>query len=308
MPVLGTSSSTLCANLLRTFLFARRSSTANIVAHIARCAPEELTADHAKLEAYKKPAIAWMNKTPATGSSEGGAMSSFMAFSSLDIGMELAFLCLRDMRPFRIVECDGFKMFMSLVVPRLRLCSADIVARSAVLIDEALQLILTREYLPRSLGHSGLEDVTIPAATPFTLYSGTTDTWTARRGTPYLGATIHFITPDWEMKDLTLALRHFQPPHTAVAYEILFGALLEENGLVEGNLLTCSTDSASTMILFAELSQHVHTRCIGHSLHNGITSDTFDKSKILEAPTSWPSSFPPSPPRAIRSPQTQRRR
>jgi len=260
-----------------------RSTNSNVVTHIARCAPEELTADHAAMEMYRKAAKAWIANKHSVASGSGGSMAGFLA-PVVDFPMELALMCLADSRPFRLVEGAGFLKFIESFAPKVRLCSADTVAREAVLIDEALQRIVTRELLPRSLGHSALEDVAIPPDTPFALFSATSDTWTSASGEPFLGLTIHFINSDWKLIDLSLALRHFPPPHTAEQYEELFGAILEENNLLEDHLLTTSADSASTMICFADLSEFVHTRCIAHSLHNGIKTDTFDKKGTLDAP------------------------
>jgi hypothetical protein len=78
-----------------------------------------------------------------------------------------------------------------------------------------------------------------------------------------------------------------RPPRDATHYQELIGALLE-NGLiqVEGNMLTCTTDSAAVMIAAIEAAEYVHTRCIAHSLHNGSKEDTFgaDNDPVLSAP------------------------
>ena len=259
------------------------SSSANIVAHFARCAPEELTAEHAALDIYKKPASAWLSKQTDSSAPSSGPMAAFLAQPPFDIALEIALLCLSDMRPFYMVEGKGFTKFLSVVAPRLKLCSANTVARAAVLIDEALQNVLTKSVLPMALGHTDLEEVDVPVTVPFTLYSATTDGWTSN-GTPFLGVTLHFISPDWKMQTHSLSLRYFEPPHTGKRYEELFGALLEENGLHEGCLGACTTDSASSMILFMDLAQFVHMRCFAHSLHNGVKADTLGANDILEPP------------------------
>ena len=64
--------------------------------------------------------------------------------------------------PFLHVEGNGFRKLMERVARKLRLFSADTVARREVLIDEALQQHLTLELLPLSLVHSALEDHRCP--------------------------------------------------------------------------------------------------------------------------------------------------
>jgi hypothetical protein len=109
-----------------------------------------------------------------------------------------------------------------------------------VLIDEVLQEKLRREVLPRDLGHTSREGVAVPPGSPFTLYSTATNAWTNRAGYPFAALTLHYLMDDFAIKSHVLAVRHFPAPHTAAAYEELLSGLLEENGLLEGNLRTCA--------------------------------------------------------------------
>ena len=248
------------------------TSSANIVAHIARCAPWELVAEHAEQKLYKDAATT--SARALTPTATGGGLLSWTQPTSSDISVEIALFLLRDARPFLAVEGEGFVDFMKVVSPRLKLPSADTVARNAVLIDEALQKRLTHDILPRQLGHTSLDDVNVPRNAPFRLYTTTTDAWTSRAGMPFLGVTLHYITNDWNMVTHALALRHFPAPHTATRYEELFGAIREENGLLDGGMLGCTTDSASTMIKFAEIAGEIHYRCVAHALHLAIQHDS----------------------------------
>ena len=219
------------------------TASSNVVAHLARCCPQELAAPHAEAAEYKASITsALKGKLPSVE----GPMASFLASSQPgDLPADLALMCLLDNRPFSLVEGAGFHEFAA---QHLRgggsPPSADTVARRAVQLDECLQTVLSRRLFPETLGYTNLPDVTVPPDTPLALFSATTDGWTSRSGVGYLGVTVHFLTIDFEPRSLVIALREFAPPHTAERHDELFTALLEENGLSMDALLTLTTDSA----------------------------------------------------------------
>ena len=101
------------------------SSASNIVAHVARCAPDELTKQHAELAMYRDPATVWYKgrAAPAAG------VSLVDMFANANVNVELAMWVLRDMRPFRAVEGEGFKDMMQRLAPKVKLPSADTISR-----------------------------------------------------------------------------------------------------------------------------------------------------------------------------------
>ena len=48
----------------------------------------------------------------------------------------------------------------------------------------------------------------------------TCDLWTSCSKQGFLGITCHFITPDFEMREITLAIRYMPYPHTGDAIQI----------------------------------------------------------------------------------------
>lgn len=281
-----------------------RSTSAKIM-HIACVHPAELVEKHASLE-YVKPKL--LSKKLAAGASAtaagdvtgaAAAMSAFLSKGRLPSGFdfltEWTLMILTDARPFMFIESEGFLRFwerasLGAHFDLQRPPSANTVARRAVLIDEALQLHLSTHVFPTEVGHTEYDSddarAAAAASKAFTLYSASVDGWTSSSGMPVLGSTLQYITPEWEMRDLALSARYFAPPHTAVRYYELFGAILEEYGLSEGNMAVVSTDSASNMISFAEMLKVPHIRCISHAIHNSIVNTLSHKDfdSILSAP------------------------
>jgi hypothetical protein len=266
------------------------SSGDNIVAHLARCAPHELTASDRSKKAILTAAKSFVQRQPAPAGLQQLSFRKLQLPPVDDLAAELALWVLTDSQPFSVVSSEGFVKLWDVVRPGEKLPSADTVTRRAVLLDEALQRKFTRNFLPSLLGYSDEEGAVVPAGAPFTLFSTTTDAWQSNAGLPYMGVTLHAVTPDFVMQTHTLAVRHFRSPHTAARYNDQFGGILEESGLPEAHMLACSTDSANSMLKFAEKASFVHFRCFAHALHNGVQRDVLgekDVDPVLLAPAKY---------------------
>ena len=258
------------------------TSRSHIVAHIAIKHPEHLVDDfpsycddHLIRKAFHKDEASSVTPIPINE-----LFNSPVIVDKLDFTLWL----LEDMRPFSIVEGAGFKKLIDslnkmLKNNKIKLPSADTIAREAAIVDEALQDVLRRE-IPSQVGHSEIEGSIIPTDTPFTLLSFTLDAWTSITGKPFFGLTMHYITDDFEMKSHAMALRHFSPPHTSSAYKQLFEAILDEYGLGTHTALSVTTDSASVMQKMMDETDLPHSRCMAHCINLAIQADTFDKPQF----------------------------
>lgn len=56
----------------------------------------------------------------------------------------------------------------------------------------------------------------------------TCDLWTSRSKQGFLGVTCHFITPNFEMKEITLAIRYMPYPHTGEAIQQVLEKIINE--------------------------------------------------------------------------------
>ena len=274
---------------LTAFHSCKRSG--NIVTHIAIKHPEHLVMQHVESATYRKYAFDTLMSKPNMHSRTAKTITS-MLVPQVTIGkLDIVMWFLEDMRPFLAVEGTGFKKFVDKLnktfKPQIKLPSADTLAREAAIVDEALQLVLKNKILPNNVGHSDNPEAMIPMDTPFTLLSFTLDAWTSIAGKPYLGITLHYLTPQFEMKSHAIALRYFEPPHTAERYVTLFRAILDEYGYDIDTALSITTDSASVMCRMMEICNVIHTRCISHCINLAVQVDTFgekDFKSLLENP------------------------
>jgi len=266
------------ANSLR--VFHSCTSKSNIVTHIAIMHTEHLVPAHASTATYHKhigPKLSKKDEASiVTSLSIDKMFTPQVSLHKLDLTLWI----LEDMRPFSIVEDSGFKKLINSLTKNskninFKLPSADTIAREAALVDEALQRFLRIE-MASNVGHSNIEEISIPKDAPFTLLSFTVDAWTSIAGKPFLGLTTHYLTNDFEMKSHALALRYFPPPHTADAYLVLFEAILDEYGFSTDTTLSVTTDSASVMQKMLDSSNLPHFRCITHCINLAVQQDTFD--------------------------------
>jgi hypothetical protein len=255
----------------------------NLIDHLLRCSPENVAEAHKTSASAVTAVAALLAKLNLTGDKElpagqqtlskhlrpvatfGGSNS---AAESQDNSVEFALFCLYDMRPWTVVEGIGFQDLMKRLAPKAPLCSRKAIARRVPLILSAFQRLVALDVLPRALGHSTLTDVRVALNTaPYTMVSLTTDGWTSRSGDPFLCATLHFITREWELKSIAIALRKFAISHTADAHCEKITQMLADVGVAVKYLLGATTDNASTMLAFMRMLDCAHQFCLPHTLH-----------------------------------------
>jgi hypothetical protein len=74
----------------------------------------------------------------------------------------------------------------------------------------------------------------------------TCNLWTSRSKQGFLDVTCHFITPNFEMKEITLAIRYMPYLHTGkVIQQVLEEIILEWK--LQSKVFFCTTDNASNM-------------------------------------------------------------
>lgn len=74
----------------------------------------------------------------------------------------------------------------------------------------------------------------------------TCDLWTSRGKQGFLGVTCHFITPNFEMKEITLAIRYMPYPYTGEAIQQVLEEIISEWKL-QAKVFFCTTDNAANM-------------------------------------------------------------
>ena len=107
----------------------------------------------------------------------------FWKFNQNDTRLALSKMIIMDERPFRMVEHDGFKLFMSVACPHFMIPSRWTVARDCVklYIDEKKKL---KTYFSKLTSRISL----------------TTDTWTSCQNLGYMVLTAHWIDQNWKLQ------------------------------------------------------------------------------------------------------------
>jgi hypothetical protein len=271
--------------------FATVGKSSNMLSHIALVHPQELT-DVCAAKTAVKDVLGKMVKPLKAGATVEAppAMEAFLSRGpppGFDLTTEFAFIALTDARPFHMFKGRGFNTFFDkarlLSYFKTGVPSPQTIARRAVLIDEAVQMHLADFVFPGELGYTDSTDDEVLARTRsenFTLFSASCDGWQSVSGIPTLGATVHYITPSWHLRDVAVVVRKFPPPHTGKAYAQLFGAALDEYNLPIEHMLSLTTDGAANMLKMAEELMTPHLRCVDHALHNAVQTDVFKSDEF----------------------------
>jgi hypothetical protein len=157
-----------------------------------------------------------------------------------------------DMRPYSVVQKEGFKHLVSTLEPRYTLPSRTFF--SETVIPDMYKKVKARVV-------SDLEKATA--------ISITTDSWTSRATESYVAVTAHFIDPDWEFKSYTLQTRQLSESHTgAHLADVLNGTITEWNLQRRGKGPAITTDNASNIINgVKEANLFPHVTCFAHTLN-----------------------------------------
>ncbi|XP_076135696.1 E3 SUMO-protein ligase ZBED1-like [Alosa pseudoharengus] len=155
-----------------------------------------------------------------------------------------------DLRPYSVVENDGFCDLVNELEPRYKIPRRQHFSEKRI----PKLYIKTKDDLKERLLRA--ERVAI-----------TTDAWTSCATDSYVTITVHYVTSDWELESHVLQTRVFNESHTGKN----IGALLKE-ACVEWNIAdkdpALVTDNARNMIVAgveAEMSPHL--MCFAHTLN-----------------------------------------
>ncbi|GBC12604.1 zinc finger BED domain-containing protein 1-like [Rhizophagus irregularis DAOM 181602=DAOM 197198] len=94
----------------------------------------------------------------------------------------------------------------------------------------------------------------------------TCDLWTSRSKQGFLGITCHFITPDFEMREITLAIQYMPYPHTGDAIQKTLEKVIYEWEL-QDKVFFCTTDNAANMKkCFNQITLLRRLSCTAHTI------------------------------------------
>ncbi|XP_071786524.1 E3 SUMO-protein ligase ZBED1-like [Asterias amurensis] len=163
----------------------------------------------------------------------------------------VAYHIARDMKPIYTVEEPGFIRMLQKFDPRY--------------------VVPSRKTISTSVIPKMYEDLRTNTIAPFVetseFFSLTTDLWTARNMSQFLGVTFHAISPSWELKSYTLENMECPPPHDADSIGSTLEKVLNEWNLSAANLAAIATDNAANMTKAVRDIEWTHMPCFGHCLN-----------------------------------------
>ncbi|CAI5682133.1 unnamed protein product [Oreochromis niloticus] len=158
------------------------------------------------------------------------------------------FIC-KDLRPYNIVENEGFSYMIKTLEPRYVIPSRRFFADTAV---PNLYIDVKRK-VEESL--STAERVAL-----------TCDAWTSRAVDSYVTITAHYLTADWRLLSYVLQTRTLHESHTGANIANLLQNAAQEWGIADKNLVVV-TDNASNMTIASQLAGYLHVKCFAHTLN-----------------------------------------
>ncbi len=136
-----------------------------------------------------------------------------------------------DVIPAYIVEKKGFKDLISTLEPKYTMVSRKCI-QTTIIPKKAHQMYQEMKECLQDRVES---------------CSVTLDIWSSRRMHGYFGMTCHFITDDWQLKQLLLCCKHMKGRHTGDNIYMEYEAIVEEFGL-QDKISKVVTDNASNML------------------------------------------------------------
>uniref|UniRef100_A0A8C4SQW8 BED-type domain-containing protein n=1 Tax=Erpetoichthys calabaricus TaxID=27687 RepID=A0A8C4SQW8_ERPCA len=154
------------------------------------------------------------------------------------ITQSIACFISKDLRPYSVVENEGFRYMLKTVEPRYAIPSRQLFTKKKV--AEALKKA-TRVAL-------------------------TSDAWTSRAVQSYVTFTAHYITDNWELESRVLQTTAINESHTAAHIKENIQSVAQEWQLTTTDLVIV-TDNAANMLAAAQLGNFQHVKCFAHTIN-----------------------------------------
>lgn len=217
-------------------------NTTNMQMHILRHHPDISLARAQKTTQQQQPTLPslFQAKFPANSDRAQKIIDAIGIFMSL------------DMRPFSVVENEGFKYLLSVLEPRYALPSR------AHFSQNMLPKLLEKTKAKVEEGLSTAESIAI-----------TTDGWTSCATDSYMTITAHYITADWQIANPVLQTRAVYESHTSDHLsEILKEAVIDwkiSRTNVPVPVITDNTRNIANAVEAAGFSPHI--QCFAHTVN-----------------------------------------
>lgn len=212
-------------------------STTNARAHITRHHPELSDTKQSQPPAADQRTLQCFTKLPANSE------------RAKNITLSIACFIAKDLRPYSVVENEGFVCMLQTAEPRYAIPSRKFFTETAVpqLYNETKRKVAS-------------------ALTETTKVALTCDAWTSRATKSFVTFTAHYITDTWVLESRVLQTRVMHESHTAVNVNAMFHSVANEWELTVSDLVIV-TDNAANMLAAAQIDNLAHITCFAHTLN-----------------------------------------
>jgi hypothetical protein len=154
-----------------------------------------------------------------------------------------------DSLPFNVVNKKGYLKMMKTIDPAFNPPSSKSI-KSSLAVAYNKGVLQLKELLSRTCETASI----------------TTDLWTSRSNDGYIGVTLHWLSPDFEVYDAILAVEKIEYPHTGERIKEYLNAKVEEFEL-SGKIVCAITDNGKNMKKAIRIWDVVeHISCSAHTL------------------------------------------
>lgn len=210
---------------------------------------QHLTRFHPGLAEEKNPPVVAANQRTIE---EGLSKLPRSSERAKRISTSIATFIAKDLRPYAVVNNQGFRALMRTLEPRYQLPKRKYFARKAV---PELYNVTKMKVLE-----------SLKKACRIAL---TCDAWTSVATESYVTVTAHFVSDshkDWELVSYVLQTRKMTESHTGANVAELLQKVAEEWQITKKDLVLV-TDNASNMVVAAQLGNFLHVKCYAHTLN-----------------------------------------
>ncbi|KAK0139816.1 Zinc finger BED domain-containing protein 1 [Merluccius polli] len=212
-------------------------NTTNARAHITRHHPELMDTAQSQPPAADQRTLHCFTKLSANSE------------RAKQISRSIACFIAKDLRPYSVVENEGFICMLQAAEPRYAIPSRKFFTETAVpqLYQETKRKVAS-------------------ALTKTARVALTCDAWTSRATQSFVTFTAHYITDTWLLESRVLQTRVMHESHTAVNVNAMFHSVAEEWGLTVSDLVIV-TDNAANMLAATQIDNLAHITCFAHTLN-----------------------------------------
>ena len=201
------------------------------------------------------------NQTIDSSSSNKGQLSLHDVFKNKlpknstkaeSISKSIGIFIAKDMRPYSIVDNEGFKNMLNVLEPRYEVPS---------------RTYFSANIIPNL--HRKVKSMVEKELNQATYIALTTDAWTSRAADSYNTVTAHFIDVEWDLKSYCLGTRKMEESHTGENLSNMLTDTIKIWKLSKFDVLPAlTTDNASNIMNAGKLANiEIHIRCFAHTLN-----------------------------------------